>query len=134
MRRNFLPHLYFTKITYFVTIFVYNQFIMAHVDITSQEQFDGNVLGSQLPVIVDFWADWCGPCHMLAPTFEELSDEYSGKVTFAKLDVDALPDIAAKLGVQSIPTTIIFKDGKETLRIIGAHPKHDYVQALTNLA
>ena len=82
--------------------------------------FSTEVLNSSLPVVIDLYADWCGPCKMFAPVFEKLAGEYDGKVNFAKLDVDASQDIAAKYDVNSIPTFIIFKDGKEFDRKTGA--------------
>jgi thioredoxin 1 len=102
--------------------------MMAFVTITSADDFKKQVLEATLPVVVDYWAEWCGPCHMLAPTFEELSNTYAGKIIFAKLNVDNVGDVTSQYGVQSIPTTIIFKEGKEVTRLIGAHPKADYVQ------
>ena len=74
-------------------------------------------------MLVDFWADWCGPCKMIAPVVEELADEYDGKVGFAKLDVDANPKTAMDYGVRSIPTLLVIKDGKVAEQIIGAVPK-----------
>jgi thioredoxin 1 len=81
-------------------------------------------------VLVDFWADWCGPCKMLAPVIEELAEEYAESVTVAKLDTDAQGEIAAALGIQSIPTVIIFRDGAETARLVGVQPKARYAEAL----
>lgn len=85
--------------------------------------FDEKVLKSENPVLVDFWADWCMPCKMIAPIVEELSEEYDGKLDFAKLDVDSNPTIAMTYGVRSIPTLLIFKDGQPIDQIVGAVPK-----------
>ena len=74
--------------------------------------FDADVLGSEIPVVVDFFATWCGPCRMMAPVIEELAEEYDGKVKIGKLDVDENSDIAARYGVMSIPTIILFKNGE----------------------
>lgn len=78
---------------------------------------------SSTPIIIDFWAEWCGPCRMMAPVFEELSGEYTGKLKFAKLDTEEHPDLAGQFGIQGIPTLIILKDGKEVDRIVGFAPK-----------
>ena len=89
----------------------------------SDADFDEVVLKADLPVLVDFWAEWCGPCKMIAPIVEELSEEYAGKLDFAKLDVDSNPATAMAYGVRSIPTLLIFKGGKPVDQIIGAVPK-----------
>ena len=81
-------------------------------------------------VLVDFWADWCGPCKMLAPLIEELAAEFEGAVTVGKLDTDASGQTAAAFGISAIPTVIVFKNGVEATRIIGVHPKEDYAAAL----
>jgi len=81
-------------------------------------------------VMVDFWAEWCGPCKMAAPVIDGLADEYAGKVTVAKLDVDAEPEIAQKFGVMSIPTVILFKDGAELARQVGFAGKQGYLDLL----
>lgn len=85
--------------------------------------FDEMVLNSDILVIVDFWADWCAPCKMIAPVLDELADEYDGTVKFTKLDVDSNPTSTAKYGIRGIPAILIFKDGKPVDQIVGAVPK-----------
>ena len=92
------------------------------IHITDAE-FQATVLDSKLPVFVDFWAEWCGPCHMIAPVVEELAEEYDGKFAFTKLDVDANPNTAMQFGIRSIPTMLLFKDGQVADQVIGAVPK-----------
>ncbi|MEM7299815.1 MAG: thioredoxin [Pseudomonadota bacterium] len=95
---------------------------MATVAIDSNN-FESDVLKSSEPVVVDFWAEWCGPCKMIAPSLEELSDEMQGKVKIAKLNMDDNPDLAAQYGVRSIPTLLMFKDGEPVAIQVGAAPK-----------
>ena len=92
--------------------------------------FGSEVEGQKGLTVVDFWATWCGPCRMIAPILEQLVDEYEGKVTVAKLDVDANPRAAARFGVRSIPTLLFFKDGKLVDQVIGAVPKSIIEQKL----
>lgn len=98
----------------------------------TDENFDEEVLKSDKPVLIDFWATWCGPCKMIAPIVEELVDEYEGKAKIGKLDVDNNQQTAIKFGVRSIPTILIFKEGKLKDTIIGAVPKGQIVQKLNS--
>ena len=85
--------------------------------------FQTEVLDSATPVLVDFWADWCGPCKMIAPALEEISDELAGKVTIAKMDIMENPEVPGRIGVQSIPYLVLFKDGQPVADMLGARPK-----------
>lgn len=99
------------------------------VEIT-KENFEEVVLNNQLPVLVDFWATWCGPCKMIGPIVEELSDELEGKVVFGKLNVDKQPELAMQFQVMSIPTLILFKDGEIVNKKIGFMPKEKLAEML----
>jgi thioredoxin 1 len=103
---------------------------MANMVEITELNFEEKVLNSRTPVLIDFWAEWCGPCKSISPTLDELSKEYHGKMVFAKLNVDSNPRVAANLGVRSIPTLIVFKGGEEKERIIGAMPKNNIIRKI----
>ena len=96
----------------------------------TDDNFSDEVLSAELPVLVDFWATWCGPCRMIAPIVEELSSEYEGKAKVCKLDVDTAQKTAAEVGIRSIPTLLIFKEGKVADQLIGAVPKQQITEKL----
>ena len=95
--------------------------------------FDAEVLKSNIPVLVDFWAEWCGPCRMVAPVVEEVAKQYKGKVKVAKVDVDSNQRIASQLAIRSIPSLYVFKNGKLVEQIIGAAPKQQITSMLENV-
>ena len=92
--------------------------------------FEEEVLRSELPVLVDFWAEWCAPCRMVAPVMEDLAGEYDGRIKVAKLNVDANRETAAKFDIMSIPTVILFKEGEIAKQVVGAMPKDSLVKEL----
>ena len=92
--------------------------------------FDQIVLQAKTPVLVDFWAEWCGPCRMVAPMVEELAEEYEGRISFVKLDVDQNPKTASKYGIMSIPTLLLFKNGSPVSNIVGFRPKAELKRSL----
>ena len=105
---------------------------MATVNVTD-ENFDTEVLKSAKPIVVDFWAEWCGPCRMIAPILDELSDEFQEKAVVGKVNVDLESDISTKYGITSIPTLLFFKDGKVQNQIMGAVSKADIEKALNDI-
>ena len=98
-------------------------------DVTDSN-FEQEVLKADKPVLVDFWAPWCGPCRMVAPVVEELADDYAGRVEFVKLNTDDNPDTAVKYGIRSIPTLLVFKEGEVAGQIVGFRPKSDLAERL----
>ncbi|MGH7612052.1 MAG: thioredoxin [Candidatus Dormibacteria bacterium] len=106
---------------------------MAVTNQVSDASFDSDVIKAETPVLVDFWADWCPPCKMLAPIVEDLASEYGERVKVAKLDVDANPGVAGQFGVMSIPTLILFKGGQEVQRMVGYQPKASLKAKLDSL-
>ncbi|RYZ41887.1 MAG: thioredoxin [Myxococcaceae bacterium] len=98
--------------------------------VTTDATFKNDVLDSDVPVLVDFWAEWCGPCRMVGPTVDEIATEYAGKARAFKLNVDDNPSVPVQYGIRSIPTVLIFKNGQVVDRIIGAVPKTTLTQTL----
>lgn len=96
----------------------------------TDSSFQSEVLGSQIPVLVDFWAVWCAPCRAIAPALEELATQYKGQVKVAKVDVDANNEVAQKFGIRSIPTLLLFKGGKVVDQLVGAVPKAKLEESL----
>ncbi|TMF81142.1 MAG: thioredoxin [Chloroflexi bacterium] len=103
---------------------------MSKPQVVSDQNFEAEVIKSDTPVLVDFWAAWCGPCRMVAPVLEEIATEQGEKVKIAKLDVDANPITAGRFGVRSIPTMILFKNGREAQRVVGYMPKEKLLQQI----
>ena len=106
-----------------------NSSAVAHI---TTKTWDSEVLKSDLPVFVDFWAEWCGPCRMVGPAVEQIGKLMTGKIKVAKVNVDENQEIAMKYGIQSIPSLILFKGGKEVSRTIGAMPKEAYIRFIEN--
>ena len=101
------------------------------IETLTDATFDENVKGSDVPVLVDFWAEWCGPCKMITPVLEEIAAEHPGKVRIAKLNIDDNLDVTRRFDVMSIPTLILFKDGEPKARLIGAKPKGALLEELS---
>ena len=103
---------------------------MAHPIAVTDTSFADDVLNSDLPVMVDFWAEWCGPCKMIAPIVEDLAEDYSGKMVFAKVDVDSNPETAMKYGVRGLPTLLLFSGGSPVDQVVGAVAKGELVKRI----
>jgi len=101
-----------------------------NVNAFDDSNFESDVLGAEMPVLVDFWAEWCGPCHMLTPIVTELADEYQGKVKVGKVDVDKAPQTATRFGIQNIPTVLFFDKGEVIEKFVGVRQKRDYVATI----
>ena len=96
----------------------------------TEQDFNDFVAGSDVPVVVDFWAEWCGPCRLVHPELEKIATEYEGKVKVVKLNIDEAPSVAARYGIMSIPTIALFVDGDVRSQVVGARPKDDIVMGL----
>jgi thioredoxin 1 len=105
----------------------------AHVISTDDRGFDRAVLQADVPVLVDFWAPWCGPCHMVAPIVEQLAQTYDGRVRTVKVNVDDSQSVARRYGIQSIPTLALFQQGREVKRLVGVRPKAELARALDSV-
>ena len=106
--------------------------IMSEIQLT-EDNWEKEVLNSDIPVLIDFWAPWCGPCRMVAPIVSEIAEEYKGKLKVGKLNTDEEPGIAVRYGIMSIPTLMIFKNGTVADQIIGAVPKEYFIQKLEQI-
>ncbi len=106
---------------------------MSAAPAVTADTFEAEVLKSDIPVVVDFWAEWCGPCKMLSPTVDAIAGEYEGKVKVLKLDVQTEAAVASKYGVSSIPTLLLFKGGEVADRIVGLRPKNDITSRIDSL-
>ncbi len=107
---------------------------MATISDVTDASFEEEVLKSDQPVLVDFWAEWCAPCRMLAPLVKEIAEEFDGKIRVVKMDIDANPETAAKFSIRSIPTILFFRNGQVADQLVGAVPKDRIVQKVESLS
>ena len=107
---------------------------VANIVILTEANFPQEVLQSPIPVLVDFWAEWCGPCKMVAPILDELASEYDGKVKIAKVNIDEFQGLATKYGIRAIPTLLVFKDGEVADQIVGLRSKRDFKAKLDRVS
>ena len=103
---------------------------MSEIPDVTEQDFNETVLAADMPIVVDFWAEWCGPCRLVHPELEKLQAEYEGKLKVVKLNIDDAPTVSSKYGVMSIPTIALFKDGSMQSHVIGARPKDAIVEGL----
>lgn len=103
------------------------------VKVITKENFEGEVLKSTGPVLIDFWASWCGPCRMVSPIIDQLAEEYAGKITVGKVNVDEQAELASQYAIVSIPTILVFKNGKIADKKVGAHAKDDFCDMIDAL-
>lgn len=104
---------------------------MPEISTLTDNTFDEEIGAAEEPIIVDFWAEWCGPCKLVSPVLEAIAEEHAGKIRVAKLNIDENPKVTLRFGVMSIPTMIVFKDGQEAARVIGAKGKGQLLQELS---
>ncbi len=106
---------------------------MSKTIVLNDDNFESEVLNSEIPVLVDLWAEWCGPCRALAPVIEEIAEDYDGKLKVGKLNVDENPGVPSAYDIRSIPTLIVFKDGAAQERVVGALPKNHIVDLIESI-